>query len=306
MGKILKIIIKFLMRIFPAYPNSSVYHKLKAPDVDFENTSCKTTSVIRYEEGQKFFNWFAPHVVNVLDLKDKDVLDLGCGYGGETVWCAEKGVRTIIGIDKAFKVVRQAFKFAKFKNTTNVRFLQGEAENLPFHDGSFDVIKSYDVLEHVSHPEYVLKECERVLRKGGIALLVFPPFYSPWGAHLNNTVTKFPWLNVFFPCKYIIEAANEVIDSRKSEFRYVRLRAIRENERLPGLNGLTIRTFMKMLRKTNFRLKYIKLWPLFTKGSSRYNRWRMKYYAWAFRALPSVPFVNELFTHRVACVLEKK
>lgn len=64
----------------------------------------------------------------------------------------------------------------------------GSALALPFHDGSFDVCYSSNVLEHVTDPWLMASEMIRVTRPGGLVFLTFTNWLSPWGGHETS-----PW-----------------------------------------------------------------------------------------------------------------
>jgi SAM-dependent methyltransferase len=61
--------------------------------------------------------------------------------------------------------------------------VEGVGEHMPFCSGTFDVVFSTHVLEHVQNPAQVLHETARVLRPGGIAQMVVPNYGSFWDGH---------------------------------------------------------------------------------------------------------------------------
>ena len=61
--------------------------------------------------------------------------------------------------------------------------LRGSGEALPVRSGSVDVCYSSNVLEHVARPWVMADEMVRVTRPGGLVLISFTPWLSPWGGH---------------------------------------------------------------------------------------------------------------------------
>src|SRR5262245_41817819 len=119
-------------------------------------------------------------------FRGRDVLDVGCAYGGRTVRFAELGARTAVGVDIKPEMVAVATAFAADRGADNASFRLGADEAIPADDGSADLIVMNDVLEHVVSPRSILRECRRVLRPGGLAAIVFPPYYDvSAGSHLD-------------------------------------------------------------------------------------------------------------------------
>jgi ubiquinone/menaquinone biosynthesis C-methylase UbiE len=94
-----------------------------------------------------------------------DALDAGCGTGFLSFELAARGHR-VTGIDFAASMLEQARNKAA-AGGPGVRFEQGDAENLRFPDGSFDLVVSRHVLWTLPHPEAAVAEWVRVLRPGG-------------------------------------------------------------------------------------------------------------------------------------------
>lgn len=64
----------------------------------------------------------------------------------------------------------------------------GQGEQLPFADGSVDIVVSSNVMEHVPRPGVVGREMLRVVRPGGLVLISYTAWASPWGGHETS-----PW-----------------------------------------------------------------------------------------------------------------
>ncbi|HAY37388.1 MAG TPA: arsenite S-adenosylmethyltransferase [Bacteroidetes bacterium] len=98
-----------------------------------------------------------------------DVLDLGSG-GGIDAFVARTLVGptgSVTGVDLTDEMVSLARLNADKLGYDNVRFLQGDIENLPFEDASFDRIISNCVINLVPNKEKVFAEMHRALRLGG-------------------------------------------------------------------------------------------------------------------------------------------
>lgn len=113
-----------------------------------------------------------------------DVLDFGCGWGGETLWLADR-VHSVCGVDIDKNAVAQARKACEASAVSNCRFEWSEDGRLPFADASFDAVLSTDTFEHVMALDQAFREIFRVLKPAGSLLSRFAPlFYSPHGYHL--------------------------------------------------------------------------------------------------------------------------
>lgn len=105
-------------------------------------------------------------------VKDKKVLDAGCGYGlGAWIWL--KGGAQLV---EAYDVSKRALDFAK-KNyqSAKIRFgrLDFDKEEFP-HRNFFDVVCSVEVIEHLKNDQFYLKNIFKSLKKGGLLFLTTP------------------------------------------------------------------------------------------------------------------------------------
>ena len=237
-----------------------------------------------------------------LNLQGKEVLELGCGYGGSAVRFAELGAKLVVGLEPFERPCREGQAFLAEKRVSNVKFVVGSGEQIPLRTDSFDVITSYDVFEHVEDLEKVLDECLRILRPGGTLYAIFPPFYHPTGAHLDTWVSKMPWSNVLFRCDTLAKAVNEILKARNDNFSPM---PMRPRDRLWALNGATIRSVRKLVAQGRFSGAQLSLCPLFSPVNSRWESWKMKYYAFAFEPLRYVPALRELFVNRMVLKIAK-
>lgn len=109
-----------------------------------------------------------------VELKDADVLDLGCGAGSLSRRIATVGKAAVTGMDTDAEQI--AANTAKDGET--VRFVTGAAECIPLEDASLDVIVMMKSLHHVPIPQMdaAFGEFGRVLRPGGQVYICEPAY----------------------------------------------------------------------------------------------------------------------------------
>jgi ubiquinone/menaquinone biosynthesis C-methylase UbiE len=100
--------------------------------------------------------------------KGSKVLDVGCGLGKTACRLAAETGCTVTGVDIMPAMVEQAKKTAKqMKVEDKVRFMEGDARQLPFEDNSFDTVFVESVTIFVEDVARALAEYHRVVRPGG-------------------------------------------------------------------------------------------------------------------------------------------
>jgi SAM-dependent methyltransferase len=97
------------------------------------------------------------------------VLDLGSGAGTDSLVAAQMvgPDGSVTGIDMTPEMVDRARRAAGEMGVSNVTFVEGEAERLPFEDASFDVVISNGVVDLIPDKDAVFAELHRVLEPGG-------------------------------------------------------------------------------------------------------------------------------------------
>ena len=100
-------------------------------------------------------------------LKDKQVLDVGCGGGILTDAMARHGAQAM-GIDLATKSLKVAQLHALEAQTPNVQYREVSVEDLAAErPASFDVVTCMEMLEHVPDPTSVVRACSQLVKPGG-------------------------------------------------------------------------------------------------------------------------------------------
>jgi SAM-dependent methyltransferase len=115
----------------------------------------------------------------VLDVRERDVLDAGCGEGWLVRRLSSAGARAL-GLDP----LHVALERARRDDATAPpgRYVQGGAEALPFRDACFDVVVFFNSLHHVpvDSLDVALEEAARVLRPDGVVYVQEPLAQGPF------------------------------------------------------------------------------------------------------------------------------
>jgi SAM-dependent methyltransferase len=119
------------------------------------------------------------------------VLDAGCGGGGMPLSLAEEA-SLVVGIDPAPRFQHAGVTLGRERGLRNLTFARADGMFLPFRDGSFDLVLSHAVIEHVADAPLYLRECARVLAPGGHVFLSTAPYLSFAGAHLPRLKVQVP------------------------------------------------------------------------------------------------------------------
>lgn len=125
----------------------------------------------------------------VLDIvKEKDVLDVACGEGYGSSFMANVA-RSVTGVDISDEAIQHASTAYMSQNLT---FRQGSATALGFADASFDVVVSFETIEHLAEQAQMLAEIGRVLRPDGLLVISSPnrPIYSEESGEHNEYHVK--------------------------------------------------------------------------------------------------------------------
>ncbi len=176
------------------------------------------------------------------EVRDREVLDFGCGPGSEVVEIAEHGARRVIGID-----LRQHWLDLGVEHAAT-RGVADRCTFAPEWRDPVDVIVSLDSFEHFADPAGVLAHMRALLRPGGKVMAAFgPTWYHPLGGHIYSV---FPFAHLLF-----------------SERALVQWRALHKKDGATtifesGLNKMTIRRFIKLVNASPLKFARFQLMPI--------------------------------------------
>ena len=140
---------------------------MTVPEIDSLKARLKETwSAGNYDRFSRYMEQSARIFYEQLDVPPGcQLLDVACGSGQLALWAARDGVE-VTGIDIAPNLIERAQARARAEGL-NARFMEGDAEALPFEDGSFDVVTSLIGAMFAPRPELVARELLRVCSPGG-------------------------------------------------------------------------------------------------------------------------------------------
>jgi SAM-dependent methyltransferase len=252
-------VLRALDRVFP--PNSSAY---------------MTHDAVAAHEAVKAAHTMGPRLAQ-LGATDLDVLDFGCGWGGETIWLAPR-VKSVVGADIEASAIETAKRALARDGATNCRFVQMPDGRIPCPDASFDAALSTDTFEHVMDLDRAFGEIFRVLRPGGRLLTSFGPlFYSPFGYHLYWACAV-PYAHLLFGLPAILTLRNERAPVATQATNWQQM----------GLNGYRFDDYKAAAIRAGFELEVFEAVPV--------KQMRM---------LTLVPLLRDLFIFGVSATLRK-
>ncbi|MCY9667662.1 class I SAM-dependent methyltransferase [Paenibacillus alginolyticus] len=101
-------------------------------------------------------------------LRDKRVLDLGCGYGWHCQYAREQQAQSVVGVDLSEKMLAYA---KENNNDPMIEYRRLAIEDIQFEAGEFDVVISSLALHYVEHFEDVCRKVHHCLVSGGTFIL---------------------------------------------------------------------------------------------------------------------------------------
>ena len=122
--------------------------------------------------------------------ENKCMLDIGCGPRGSLEWAPETA--QTYGLDPL------ADRYLKMGASSHrMKYFSAYSEKMPFEDDFFDIISSFNSLDHVEDVTNSVKEIKRTLKSGGLFLLIVD--VHPWPTPTEPQNIKWNFAEEFFP-----------------------------------------------------------------------------------------------------------
>ena len=217
------------------------------------------------------------------NLKEKNVLDFGCGHGALCVDIAKDGAKYVTGID----LENNLLNFANENLSNNYNYLLKKIsfenkdiikENI---NKKYDLIVSKDTFEHTIDLPEVLSKMYDLLNVGGKAYIGFGPLYNFYNGDHGRTNMYLPWFHLLFSEKFIINRLN-----KREKKNINRIQDL-------GLSKYSLKEYENIFDKSKFKLNYYK-----TNQSDHPV-------SYLFNLLSKVKFLKEYCTYNIYCILEK-
>lgn len=179
-----------LAQLYREYGNYNIlYNQLNLPSPSVDYAWRRTKLLLESEATAKITQLLT-------SSSEVSVCDLGCGNGALLIRLAQKFPQVkFVGFDLSQPFVTYGTQAAKFKQLSNISFHQLDIDAQPL-PGTFDLVLTSEVLEHLVHPSQVLTKIYSALRPGGYLLLSTPN---------SRNLIKYP----FLPLKKLLAAKQD-------------------------------------------------------------------------------------------------
>ena len=264
---------------------NNLFPKIVHP-FNLQNDGSKTYAMWQYEKGYDTIRLYLERFTADEMFAGKEVLDMGCGAAGKSLYYVSLGAAHVTGVDivEHYKAEAEAMA-AELGYADRFTFVLGSAYEMPFADRCFDTVIMNDFMEHVDNPEAALREAMRLVRPGGRIYINFPPYYHPTGAHLSDAI-NIPWVQLFYSDDALICAYKELIRGVPDEQERLALRFYTDEngvEKIGYINKMTLKKFRGILKSLGVTPYYYREVPLRT----------------YFALFAKLPVIKELFVIEV-------
>lgn len=197
-----------------------------------------------YQNRSKLEVLFGPRIWN--DVKNKVVVDFGCGEAHEVIELADHGADRVIGIENYPPWFASATERVRADGLSDRCTI---VEEWCGPDGVADMIICLDSFEHFEKPGEILRVMRRMLKPGGCVEVAFgPPWFHPYGGHLFSV---FPYAHLLFSERALVTWRGTLPGKEpKTSFMDA------------GLNKMTVKRFERIVKNSPFRFASFEAVPI--------------------------------------------
>lgn len=141
------------------------------------------------EQSRTSKNYYIPYIQKFTGGLPTNVLEVGCGEGGNLLPFAESGCE-ITGVDIDASRIKQALTFFTEKKQEGV-FIASDIFELRALKSHYSLILIHDVIEHIENKLQFLSDIESYLSSKGVIFIAFPAWQMPFGGHQQIARGKF-------------------------------------------------------------------------------------------------------------------
>ena len=150
------------------------------------------------EQARTAEKYYIPYIRRYFPELPPEVLEVGCGEGGNLLPFARLGCR-VTGVDIAGGRIAEARRFFAERGAEGT-FIASDVFDLSGFEHKFSLILVHDVIEHVADKAGFLAGLKKFLAPGGVVFVAFPAWQMPFGGHQqiarSRVVSHFPFLHL--------------------------------------------------------------------------------------------------------------
>lgn len=197
-------------------------------------------------------SYFIPYIQQWHKIEaEMNILEIGCGEGGNLLPFAKLGCRTT-GVDIAACRIEEAKRYFD-ANQAKGEFIAEDVFMLDGLENKYDVIICHDVIEHIANKDALLLKIRSFLKADGVVFMAFPAWQMPFGGHQqickSHVLSHLPFVHLL-PVR-LYETMIRLF--RESAECASELQAIRRTR-------ITTETFERLASRTKLSIKHRQLW----------------------------------------------